>query len=434
MRIGIVMPAIMYGCFSSYFSENDRLELEALPNNNNAPAPSIIAKGLIANGHFVRLFTIGNTNRIYISEQVEIVIVKCTGAKFLLFSEFKKAYSLYRAIKKHYLDLNVIHSHWTYHTALSTMPFVNKVETFCTVRDWTPIIKKYLPSFRQRIHIYDSLIKARLGNLFVGISFLKKISRPVAFLIALFPNMLWFSKGIINNVVLNNKKIHFIGNSPYTQELLSSRLAYTVPYIMNPIDDSHLLSGDKVFPDKLRIITIQSMLETRKNVDVLMQAFSNIQRYNSNAELWFMYSKPLQFLKSTSAYKMWEEKGWLNNVRFLCNIPHDDIFQYIDQCSMLVHPALEESFGNIIIEGLMRKTPVIGGEHSGAVPYLLGSGERGYVCDISSSTEIEKCILKVYSNQSESLEKALRGYEWVSRNNTLKPIIEAHIDLYTQYV
>lgn len=436
MRIGIIMPAIMYGCFSSYFTEKERKELEVLPNNNNAPAPSLIAKGLIADGHFVRLFTVGNTNHVYTSEQVEIVIIKCSGlfSKFLFFSELKKAYALYRAIKVYHSDLNVLHSHWTYHTALATIPFANKIATFCTVRDWTPTIRKYLPSFWQRVRIYNSLLCARVRNKMDCLPYINYICYPVSFIIALLPNTLWYSKGLINNVVLNNKNIHFIGNSPYTQKLISSKIVQTVPCIMNPIDDSHLLFGDKIFPNKLRIITIQSMLENRKNVDVLMQAFSNILRYDTKAELWFMFSKPMDILKSMSAYKIWEERGWLKNVRFLCDIPHNDIFQYIDQCTMLVHPALEESFGNIIIEGLMRKTPVIGGEQSGAVPYLLGYGERGYICDITSCIEIEKCILEVYSHQYESLEKAMRGYEWVSNNNTLKPIVKAHINLYMQYV
>lgn len=438
MRIGIVTPAIMYGEFACFFPDQERKQLLSLPNNNNVPAPTIIAKGFIQSGHFVRLFTIGDNNIVFHSEKVEIVILKEKKFPLNLFfsTEYRKAYSLRLAIRKKCDDLDVLHSQWTYHTALSTLSFAKKIPTFCTVRDWTPIIIGYLPKYSEKRSLYESRIDAK---------FLKKrnlkesplynvTKRVLSSTLAILPDTFWRTKLRINEKVFACPDVHFIGNSPYTSDLIQKKLGKNVPYIMNPIDADRLYKGEKILPKELKIITIQSMLESRKNVVVLLKAFQLVRIQYPEAQLLFMYSRSLEMLKSFPFYKEWADSGYLKNVRFLCNIPHDQIYQYIDECSMLVHPALEESFGNVIVEGMMRKTPIIGGRNSGAVPYLLGFGERGFICDVASENEIAKTIVSVFNDNKETLARVERAFSWISENNVPSAIIDKHIAIYREFM
>lgn len=101
---------------------------------------------------------------------------------------------------------------------------------------------------------------------------------------------------------------------------------------------------------------------------------------------------------------------------------------------MLVHPALEESFGNVIVEGMMRKTPIIGGRNSGAVPYLLGFGERGFICDVASENEIAKTIVSVFNDNKETLARVERAFSWISENNVPSAIIDKHIAIYREFM
>ena len=52
MKIGIVTPAVMFGEFVEYFNNDFREFITNYSNNNNVPAPSIIAKGLIDEGDY----------------------------------------------------------------------------------------------------------------------------------------------------------------------------------------------------------------------------------------------------------------------------------------------------------------------------------------------------------------------------------------------
>ena len=67
--------------------------------------------------------------------------------------------------------------------------------------------------------------------------------------------------------------------------------------------------------------------------------------------------------------------GWLER---------DDLKDLLDSASALVLPSLEETFGNVLLEGMARRVEVIGGRASGAVPAVLGQGKYGILCDVTS--------------------------------------------------
>ena len=48
-------------------------------------------------------------------------------------------------------------------------------------------------------------------------------------------------------------------------------------------------------------------------------------------------------------FKKWQERGWLEGVTLHGALPHDKLAALLDQMSCLVHPAWEETFGNILL-------------------------------------------------------------------------------------
>lgn len=433
MKIGIVTPAVMFGEFVEYFNNDFREFITNYSNNNNVPAPSIIAKGLIDEGHFVRIFTIGKENKIFHSDKIDIIICKANVYLSVLcpLGEFNRAFALFIAIRTHYKDLDVLHSHWTYYTALSTVPFSKRIKTFCTVRDWTPIIISYLPKRKQKIGLYYNAIQKKMPKSISGICIVSVIAKVLANFLAGIPNFYWKSKLLINNFVLRQKQITFIANSLYSKELIENKIKKNVPCIMNMIDDNGLLSKPKSRNISHRIITIQSMLDRRKNIGTLIEALQFVKRELPDIRLSFLYSFPKDSLRLYEEYKTWLSNGWLDIVDIHCEIPHDEIYNYIDESALLVHPSLEESFGNTIVEGMMRRTPILGGEKSGAVPYLLDFGKRGYICDVNSPIVIAKTIIHIFEDYDKALIKAEVAYDWVSKNNSRKAIIEQHIKCFT---
>ena len=61
-----------------------------------------------------------------------------------------------------------------------------------------------------------------------------------------------------------------------------------------------------------------------------------------------------------------------------------------EEADLLVSPSLEESFGMVFVEAMRFGIPCVGGEKSGAVPWVVGAG--GVVCDVSKPQKLAECI------------------------------------------
>jgi len=114
-------------------------------------------------------------------------------------------------------------------------------------------------------------------------------------------------------------------------------------------------------------------------------------------------------------------------------VNHDDIIAILDEASALVHPSLEESFGNTLLEGMSRRLPVIGGEKSGAVPYVLGHGQYGILCDVEKPTELAKAMQKTLDiSQMTPLLDAATNY--LQEQLTNEVIVKKHILLFSKFL
>jgi glycosyltransferase involved in cell wall biosynthesis len=102
-----------------------------------------------------------------------------------------------------------------------------------------------------------------------------------------------------------------------------------------------------------------------------------------------------------------------NGIYFHGTISHDVLMKEISSSHVLIHPAFEESFGVVLIETMSQGIPSIGGEKSGAVPWVIDNTEL--LVDISKPLAIKEKLIKHIENQIFYEEKALKCY-----NNTLR--------------
>ena len=397
MRVGIVTHVVNFHRFAKYFDDSEKAELLQLNNNDIGPAPSLIAEGLIQNNCFVRFFTIGPYSKVYKSKNMEIYMSKYmpNALDKRVFGPIRETVIFHKLVKDNFSDLDVLHAHWTYGTANGIYSFAKQIPVFCTVRDWAPVIRAFSPH--------------RGGAI-------------------------WFVKNVLNERILSNHNVHFISNSPYTKKLIEDRLKKDVPCIYNPIENSSLINREKEYPDNLQIVTILSYLSNRKNADKLLEAFKVVHMQHPTSMLHFIIGMTEDALKRSEAYKRWMDNNLLDGVSLHCNVAHDDIFHYIDQSTLMLHPALEETFGNIIIESFSRKTPVIGGENAGAIPYLLQEGRYGYLCDVQSAQAMSSTVLDVYNNLNEAKGKAEDAYIWLCENDTVETIGLQHVKYFEKYI
>lgn len=93
-----------------------------------------------------------------------------------------------------------------------------------------------------------------------------------------------------------------------------------------------------------------------------------------------------------------KQQGCDAGVRFAGELPQQQLLGRMRALDALLHPSLEESFGLVLAEAMALGVPVIAGQHSGAVPWLLQHGRCGLLVDVRDAAAI-----------AEGLDAVLRG-------------------------
>lgn len=395
-KIGIVSPFNPYEVRNFLYRDGKSIL------NNNVAASSVhaLVQGLLKIGNEVIVFTYDisiDENISYHGENLDIYVcstkllkVRFPGMGLLIRTYMGKILS--KQISKHINEISVLHAQWTYDYAASCIPYVDIVPTFCTIRDWCPYIL--------------STMKDVKSNLF------------------------WKISSCVFKKVINNKRIKFIANSYYTEKCFyEMKKDCHIPIIYNPIKEDFLLSERTSYPAVHTFVSVaNNILEERKNIESLLVAFQMyLQDYpDSRLNLVGGYSE--------NGIEIYRRKGLLRNVVLFGSLNHEEISEVLDASSVLVHPSVEETFGNILLEGMARRLPVIGGNNSGAVPFVLGEGKYGYLCDVKSPESIWKAMKKIMTDTDFRISLIENSYQYLKNNYLDITIAQKHIELYNSYL
>ncbi len=394
MRIGIASP----------FNPNefkDYLQNEKLPDiNQSARAIHIYVRELLEAGHKVVIFTsftssVEKRSRIFSNGNLKVYVISRhylipkVGAFIRLFLHKRIA----KAIKGEVKNLDVLHAQWTYEYALAASKFVKQIPIFCTVRDWCPAI------MRGQKRIIDKIY--------------------------------WACSYYTFRKVIVNERIHFIANSSYTYDRIKSIFSRReVTLIYNPVCKKEIRLQRDYYPDNPKFVSIANGSGKLKNIKTLVESFHLFKGMNTSAELLLIGPT---FLKDNAEVQDWNNRGLLNGVILKGLRSHEEIIKILDTCSAMIHPSLEETFGNVLVEGMSRRIPVVGGENSGAVPEVLGYGKNGILCDVNNPKDI--CMA-----MEESINQEVRRTLTENATTTLiniyssDAIVKEHINLYKKFI
>lgn len=384
MRIGVAGP-FNPKCVETYFEEGT-----ILPNINiTASSVNTYVCGLLELGHEVIVFTTDSTaqgSKVYIGNKIKIYAI---NNHFLLrgFTRYRMHKRIRDAIKLELDNIDILHAEWTYEYAYAMLPFVSQKKVYCSVRDWCPYLLSIAKDKKERYYWQMSLYM--------------------------------FKK------VMREKRIHFIANSEYTKDkILGDYPDNTVTIIPNPIQRSYILEDRNIYPEVPVFVSIsQSIQNTRKNYIALLKAFQLYLKHESDAKLILIgwYSEE------------WRDKvqkeGLLINVELKGSMNHDEIFEVLDNSSCMIHPSLEETFGNILLEAMCRRIPCIGGEASGAVPQVLGFGKYGFLCDITKPELILKAM-NMLNDKARVEEIINKSTQYIKDTYADNVVAESHIRLF----
>lgn len=377
MKIGISSPISINELKDYIYDKNSDL-----PNGLESKIVTELVKRFINEGHEVVIFTLDkeiNENRIIRGEKLTICIGKYRKkAKIRALDFFYYERKQLEKFMKEY-PCDVINAHWTYEFAMPAVKlFPNK--TIVTVRDWAPQVLKLIPTFYRLVRYF------------------------------------------MNNAVLKEAK-YFTAVSPYIGERLNE-LGKKCEIIPNGINDNILNIDNHLKNNIDTLVAINNGFAELKNVKNTVKSFQIYRKKFPESKLILVGS---DYGVNEKCYKWCEENGYLDNIEFKGKQSHSNVINILRKSDLLVHLSREESFGGILIEAMAQKTPVIGGENSGAVPWVLQYGQAGVLCDVDKIDEIANKIEEILKDNEMWRKMSIAGCKNVTDRFSISNTAQLYI-------
>ena len=161
-----------------------------------------------------------------------------------------------------------------------------------------------------------------------------------------------------------------------------------ISVLPNAIPLNDVAKANIIRTDAKTIVCVSDWNEL-KNVKCLIRAFINLRNRHADWRL-IVYGTSMQ---DDGACGVWmKSKGFSTEGIDLRGYGKQEEIRKVllEEADVFCSPTLEESFGQVFLEAMAQGVPCIGGERSGAVPWVIGGG--GVVCDVTDSTKLAECI------------------------------------------
>lgn len=179
--------------------------------------------------------------------------------------------------------------------------------------------------------------------------------------------------------------------SSYMRDEVQGMTPVPIVLVPNPVDAFALALGRvRMAPLSPRFAMVCNGWQARKNPQPAMQAFARFRKCHPVAEL-HMYGNDFGVGQTAEIWST--QQGTAAGMVFHGAIPHKQLLEALSNSDLLLHPSLEESFGLSIAEAMAMGLPVVAGESSGAVPWVVGEG--GALCDVRQEQAIYQAIEQV---------------------------------------
>lgn len=113
---------------------------------------------------------------------------------------------------------------------------------------------------------------------------------------------------------------------------------------------------------------------------------------------------------------------------------HGDAMQALSEMDLLIHPSLEESFGMTLAEAMALGLPVVAGKSSGAVPWILDSGNAGMLVEVRSVNDIADAALSILSDTNLYYLYSTQGRKRAIENFSSNGVAQSYINQYKNIV
>ena len=261
-------------------------------------------------------------------------------------------------------DPDVVHAHWAYEYALGSL--ATGLPTLITVHDWAPTILRLSPDAYRFVRL------AMFGWCLAKAPYVTAVS-------------------------------------PHIQAHVERVSRRPVTVIPNGLPDDSFLGQDAgLAPHEPVVVSVNNGFGRLKNVSALLEAFALVRRSLPASRLLLVGNG---FASEENAHRWARDAGCADGVEFLGPLSREGVLDLLRSASALVHPALEESFGMTLIEAMSQRVPVVGGDRSGAVPWVLDHGRAGILTKVGDPRALATAMTALLTDENRRQHYAERGFQ-----------------------
>jgi glycosyltransferase involved in cell wall biosynthesis len=132
--------------------------------------------------------------------------------------------------------------------------------------------------------------------------------------------------------------------------------------------------------------------------------------------------------------KRWADaKGFSDGIEFAGPVSRTIMIDRLaDEVDVLVHPALEEAQGMVLIEAMALGLPVIAGAKSGGTRWTLDDGRGGLLTDVKEPTAVAGAMEKLASSAEARRDWGRRGRQLALRRFHIHAVADAYERIYAE--
>lgn len=395
MHIGIASP-ISVTSLSDYLNNVSEEDIN-LGLGGNAVNNLIIA--LLNLGHYVSVYTLDwnidkDKPKILKGDRLTIFI-----GHFRHFNRFNKLklidfmYYESKQIKNFILQDNpdIVNAHWTYEYAVGTI--LSKYPHLITFRDDSVTILRITKSLYRLVRlIIDHWVRLKGKNFSVNSPYLK--------------NKIYTRKKEISLEIIPNP------TSPYTKFAKAKVLD---------------------IGNKIKIVSILNGWGKIKNPQGALKAFNLLQSWCPGLSFEYHLYGP-GYEQNSEGHRWCVNENLNKNVFFHGYCDHTDLMKKLEKFDIMLHPSIEESFGNTLIEAMAKGLPVVAGKSAGAVPWVLNNGNNGVLVDVNIPEQIAKGILQLIKDREYFSVLSKSGIDYVKHYYSPRRIALKYVELYKRII
>ncbi|MEE8251297.1 MAG: glycosyltransferase family 4 protein, partial [Gemmatimonadales bacterium] len=130
-------------------------------------------------------------------------------------------------------------------------------------------------------------------------------------------------------------------------------------------------------------------------------------------------------------YQMVRELN-LPNVFFCGWLPHDLLSQGLNLADLLVVPSYHEPFGQVLLEAMAVRVPVLATRSGGPLDFVVDSGSEanGWFCDVDDVASLAETMIAALADQTELRQRGQKALDLVRARYDWNRIAQRYLEVY----